>query len=727
MNHWAREDKAFEEAQNRSEAEQQAFLAQLRQTEPAVAEAVERLLGALRTNHDFLEQQAGDLVATLVADVIREQGDAFDLHEAQPGDAIGPYEIQGVLGEGGMGMVYLAQRLLGDVPQQVALKVIKRGMDSQALVQRFRQERAVLASLSHPHIARLLDGGTTNDGRLYFAMEYVDGQPITAYADAQHLSIDARLALFEDVCEAVQYAHQNLVVHRDLKPSNILVNEQGQVKLVDFGIAKVLIGEEQLAYSVLETQMGQRVLTPAYAAPEQLRGDAITTASDVYALGVLLYELLVGERPFERAAKAEIERMVLEADPVRPSTAVKTRSQTTEVAPVQVGPLRADRLRRRLQGDLDVISLKALAKEASRRYASAGALGADVRRHLDGLPVEAQPDRVSYRVGKFVRRNRVQVAVAAAFALLLIAFGGVYTWRQAALLEQVQAEVEKTTAVKDFLVSMFEAAGEQRDGLSADSMYVRDFVDLGVANLDTLSEQPLVQAELLETLGGVYFYLGGFRRADSLIDQALTVREQHLAPTDPAILEGQRLRAVSYSLADEIEAADSLFAVVLEGARAIGDDHLEALTLSNRASMYLGFVEPDRVKPDLEQAYRFFSTYTPTDTVRLSLTAENLGQLAFEEGDTPTAKQYYAEAMALTEQYDGRASQSLLGMLTMYTEYLMDAGAWDDAEATNARILSTNWDADFLPFMKNQNSLKTSNLISLKLLDWRIYLDGVSN
>ncbi len=327
---------------------------------------------------------------------------------------VGPYRLLRELGRGGMGVVYLAERVEGGFEQRVVIKLIKRGMDSDAILRRFLRERQILAGLEHVNVARLFDGGVTDDGQPYFAMEYVDGKPLTAYCDERGLAVEQRLRLFEDACRAVQHAHGKLVVHRDLKPSNMLVTSEGQLKLLDFGIAKLLVEEDD---ATALTQAGTRLLTPDYAAPEQVRGEPVTTATDVYALGVVLYELLTGRLPYDgdRRGRTDVARAVCEVEPRPPSLAVASQP----------------RLAKRLRGDLDTIVLKALSKEPSRRYASAEALAEDVRRHLAGHPVQARRDTMAYVAAKFVRRHKVGVAAAAVVTLsLLLGLVGT-TWQAA--------------------------------------------------------------------------------------------------------------------------------------------------------------------------------------------------------------------------------------------------------------------------------------------------------
>jgi eukaryotic-like serine/threonine-protein kinase len=369
--------------------------------------------------------------------VFPEGAQLIAANEIAPGTEIGSYRIVREIGRGGMGAVYLAER--ADFRQQVALKIIKRGMDSDEIVRRFRQERQVLATLHHPNIARLLDGGTTREGTPFFAMEYLEGERITDVCDKQKLSIEQRLALFIKVCSAVSYAHQHLVIHRDIKPSNILVGLDGQPKLLDFGISK-LVAPDTFDTTVEQTATGVRLMTPEYASPEQVRGEKVTTASDIYSLGVLLYELLSGHRPFRLRNRSTVDvlQIVSGEEPSAPSTVVLT-TQVVEsdgdgdktLSPETIAASRQERprgLHRRLSGDLDNITLKALRKEPSRRYESVEDMAQDIGRHLAGSPISARPPKVGYRIGKFVRRNRKSVATAAIFALLVAAIGASWTY-----------------------------------------------------------------------------------------------------------------------------------------------------------------------------------------------------------------------------------------------------------------------------------------------------------
>ncbi len=377
----------------------------------ALADEVLALLAQEEALGDYLEPPASFVEA---ARELRPRD------QARLGERVGAWRLERKIGAGGMGAVYLAVRADGHFEQRAAVKLLRLGVDSPQLVERFRRERQVLAQLEHPGVARLLDGGVTEDGLPYIAMEYIEGAPIDRWCDEQRLSIRERLKLFVKVCAAVQYAHQHLVVHRDVKPGNILVNAQGEPKLLDFGLAKVLDED----FDRTATQTGAHALTPAYASPEQVRGEAVTTASDVYSLGVVLYELLTGKRPHdvETTSFHELARRIAEQAPKPPSEAVD------EFDPARAGSTQPELARRRLRGDLDGIVLKALHKDPARRYASAGHLAEDVERHLDDWPVLARGDSLLYRTRKLVQRHRA-LAVASALGIAALIGGLVVSSR----------------------------------------------------------------------------------------------------------------------------------------------------------------------------------------------------------------------------------------------------------------------------------------------------------
>ncbi len=484
MTSWERLRELCLEALEQPEGERAAYLDRACADDAALRAEVESLIA--QHDPEYLEEPWVDV----------RRLDEVDSPPELPSH-VGAYRIERLLGRGGMGEVYLGVQVGDGFERPVAIKVVRSGMATADVLDRFRLERRILASLDHPNLATLIDGGATESGLPYFVMEYVDGRPITDYCDAEGLPVPARLRLFLAVCNAVHHAHQSLVVHRDIKPSNILVTADGLPKLLDFGIGKVLDppGEQRPGS---HTALTRRVLTPEYAAPEQVTGAPITTATDVHGLGVLLYELLTGVHPFttDAGSDEQLRRALLEETPTPPSTvAARAPDAATRrgTAP--------QRLRRRLRGDLDNIVLKALRKEPERRYASVEALRADVDRHLRGLPVAARPDSLAYRASKFATRNPWGV-VAAALAAIALGVSIVLPWRQNVRLT---AERDKALEVQGFLLEAFgTTAGDETIG-------ARELLDLQAARVDSLYvDQPELRAQMLLVLADAYDRLGRY-------------------------------------------------------------------------------------------------------------------------------------------------------------------------------------------------------------------------
>ena len=457
---------------------------------------------------------------------------AVSLFAPQPGHTIGPYRLETPLGEGGMGQVWLAVRADGLFERRVALKLLRAGLGDTGLNARFTRERQILARLAHPHIARLLDAGISQDGQPFLALDYVRGEPITTYATQHRLTIASRLQLFAQVCAAVSHAHANLVVHRDLKPSNILVTTTDEVCLLDFGIAKLLdqpdTGEGEI------TQTGSRTFTLHYAAPEQLRGDVITTMTDVYALGVVLYELLTDCRPYEltRSSDAAWEEAILSNDPIRPSLALAKLARDSGNA--------FDRRRARLvAGDLDNIVLKALDKDPALRYASVEALAQDLRRFSAGKPVLAQPQGVLYRMRKFTRRHIIAIGVGTAAAVLLLTSLTVVSWQARKALEQAT----RAQAMQNFVIALFENTGD----VGGERLDARTLLDAGVSRANSeLADQPLARAELLGLIAQLRSGLGDDNAALALLDQQqLALRKMGGRMSAEMLLESTALRGRS--------------------------------------------------------------------------------------------------------------------------------------------------------------------------------------
>ncbi|MDX1530986.1 MAG: protein kinase [Rhodothermales bacterium] len=624
------------------------------------------------------------------------------------GAEVGPYRVLRPLGRGGMGDVYLAVR---EAPfrQYVALKVIRRGMDTRDVLARFATERQILAALNHPGVARLLDGGVTAEGLPYFAMEYVEGRPLMAYCDDRRLPLEERLALFRAVCEAVHYAHQNLVLHRDLKPSNILITEdehgEPQAKLLDFGIAK-LLNPQLGGLPAPVTREAQRLLTPEYASPEQVRGEPLTTASDVYALGVLLYELLTGHRPYqlETGSAPEIETAVTEQDPLRPSTAVARsasvpgRDGTAGArVPTAVAAARATtpgRLRRRLRGDLDTICLMALRKEPNRRYASAEALAEDVERFLAGRPVHAHRDSRAYRLRKLLRRRPVEATALAALAVLLVG-SAVYTGAQNRRVERerdrARTEAARAEQVAGFLVGLL----EQGDPTAApgEPLTVREILDDGAERVETeLAGQPEVQGQVLAVVARAYAHLGAPDRAAALMARAhgllAATRGRSDSVTTQALYDLAHLRASQERFAE----AEALFRACADDVRArTGEHHPSVLRATYRVwemlhhqrqraatdSLFAVLVEMERALP-------------PGDDPDHAFTLTQMGHVLRATGRAPEAEAYYRRALAMERRLHPGEHPRVAFLLSRVAGILNAQERFDEAEAPAREAVAMN-------------------------------------
>ena len=594
-------------------AERAELLAKECGDDQALRREIEELLAACEQSNGFLETPAAAFAASLVD---RDGAEPDDSSPESP--IVGPYRLIREIARGGMGRVYLAERADGQFEQRVALKLIKRGMDSDEIHRRFLAERQILARLSHPHIARLLDGGVTSDDQPWFAMEYVDGVPITRHCRERDLGVRDRLLLFEDVCDAVRYAHQNLIVHRDLKPSNILVTSDGAVKLLDFGIAKLL---DETSTDQSQVVTGLRAMTPEYAAPEQVRMEPVTTATDVYALGAVLYEMLTGRRvhAFAKPTPYEIERVVCEVDPAAPG----------------------------ISADVDTIILKALRKDPARRYPTADALLEDLRRYRNGLPVRARPDTVGYRTRKFVRRHRLGVAGAAAILLSLVGGLTAAAWQA----RVAQHEAQRAGEVKNFLVSLFKVSDPARS--RGREITARELLDEGAKRLDTaLRSQPEIQAELLTEVGKIYHTLGDYAQADSLLRRSVNMSRAIYGESHPIVAERLTNWADPLQLKSHFDRAESL----LISALAIRERHFDRSSPEVASTLEsLGNVK--RLKAEFPQAEAYYKRALTIrrdprrpNTYMESLDLRALSLVYWEGGKLTSADSAAREALAIQER-----------------------------------------------------------------------------
>lgn len=580
---WAQIRQIFDGALERPQQDRAAYLRVLCARDDELRREVESLLSNYDGSEDFLSTPAAELSRALAT-----LGETSGEFPQVP--RVGPYQLERRIGRGGMGSVWLATRFDHEYEKKVAVKMVKRGMDTQEILRRFRMERQVLAGLDHTNIARLIDGGSTPDGLPYLVMEYVEGTPIDQYCETRQSTISERLKLFRDVCAAVQYAHQNLVVHRDIKAGNILVSSEGVPKLLDFGIAK-LIHSEFSTLAAAETRPELRPMTLDYASPEQVRGDSITTATDVYSLGVLLYKLLTGKFPYglETKSRLAIQQAICEKEPLRPSSvvlsdtksAIPQATQKIEVASAATQETR-DKARRRLKhklaGDLDMIILKALRKEPQRRYISVEQFSEDVRRYLEGRPVIARSDTFGYRTAKFLRRNAAGVTAIAAALVLLLA-STILSVSVARKDQRLLVDIERReTALEPALVRAYRQLGDvyfSTDPAGAATQY-RQAV---VTALDVLDDHP-ERADVRRDLAWARLKLGDLAPGEALglYGDALTQFEAdaQAAPRDPdrqrdVMLAARRLGLAQFKAGNLLAALASFSRAlqVAEGLQAL--------------------------------------------------------------------------------------------------------------------------------------------------------------
>jgi len=690
---WEQLQALFHAAADKPRNEWRPYLNAEANGDEALVDRVMGMLVADEREGSVLDRDSVDLAA-----------DLFDDSSTAIGRRVGPYRITRLLGEGGMGVVYLAER--DDLGTQAAVKILRDAWVSPSRRERFATEQRTLAHLNHPAIARMYDAGTLDDGTPWIVMEHVEGVPLTEACRAWKLGVRERLRLFRTVCEAIVHAHQHLVVHRDVKPSNILVRDDGTVKLLDFGIAKQL---EQLSASD-RTQTGLRLMTPAYAAPEQIRGDPVGVYTDVYSLGVVLYELLSDRLPFQLSTRTpgEVERAILELEPDRVSVAARTDGGSSLDA------------RRAAWNDLDVLCATAMQKEPSRRYASVDALIRDVDHFLDGEPLDAQPDSFQYRAARFVSRNRRGVVAAAAVVGLIAALNVFYAVRLTRARDAAVAEAARTGRIQRFVTQLFQG-GDQAAG-PAESLHVVTLIDRGVQEARSLTGEPVIQAELFQTLGGIYQKLGKLERADTLLRDALERRAAINGDSSADV--GASLVALGLLRTDQAQfaAAESLARAGLAiSAAALPARHPRIA----EATEVLGRVLSDKgdypaAIPVLEDAVRLRSStgtesaeyassvyelanahfysgnYDVSDSLnRVVLDVHrriygerhpsvsddliNLGAGQFERGNYAEAERFYREGFAITLAHYGRDHYKAAANLTMIGRSLLRQNRFDEA------------------------------------------------
>ena len=670
----------------------EGFLDDTCERDSDLRQAVERLLQHAEDADESLLQPGAGASGPLWAALASDYSSAFLF---EPGDRIGAYRIVRTVGCGGMATVYLAERADGQFEQAVALKVLDVSRDFQSLAARFAQERRILAKLEHPNIARLIDGGATRSGQPYVVMEYVDGEPLDQYCDRQRLSVEQRIRLFMHVASAVQYAHGHLIVHRDIKPSNILVTTSGEPKLLDFGIAKLLGADDVVSM----TRSAVHPMTPEYASPEQVRGELLTTASDVYQLGYLLYHLLTGRSPYscDRRNVAAMIHAICDAEPARPSASVTERQdpeqgadRIDEVPRARVAT--RERLRRRLAGDLDNILLMALSKDPARRYPSASHFRDDLRRHLEGLPVTARQDSFGYRARKFISRHRAGLAATVLVSLSLTVGFGVALWQA----QEKAAEAANAEEVTNFMLSLFEQADPELPR-AGDAMTVLDLLEQGSTRVEQeLTGQPETRARLFKVLGDVFLRLGAYERALVELGRSMKLAEAHFSPEDPRIADILHEMGHAHDRIGNFEEGGRLHRRALKlREKRFGKEHKDVATsmrsLGNSLIWSGDYAEGERLLRDALALG--ISTYGP-EHQQVAATLDKLAEAMRAQGKHDEAEAYIREAvrqerllLGPDHVYLASSLGSLSALLNQKGDYLESAEVAREALAIRQRAL----------------------------------------
>ena len=669
---WARIEAILDDVLACESREWPALLNERCRDDKELRAEVESLLRVAEPASQFLDAPPANAAAAFVAD--ENHGPQSLVLESYVGRRVGAYRIVRQLGRGGMSYVFLAERADGDYTHQVALKLLRPGLDTEIDHARFRAERQILASLDHPNIARLLDGGATDDGLPYLVLDHIDGTAIDAHVDQLGLGVRDRVMLFRTVCQATQYAHRNLVVHRDLKPSNIFVDRNGVVKLLDFGLAKLLEpGREG-------SQSTRKWMTPEYAAPEQIRGDPITTLTDVYQLGAVLYELLAGVPPFPDAADSihSLEQAVLHNEPEPPSLAAARNGRANFASEIR--------------GDLDAIVLKALHKEPEERFDSVATLERDLGAWASGHPVQARRGTAMYRARRFVRRHRVETVAVASISLALIAAVGIsLTAARRADTSRDRAEIasRESEAVSSFLLRLFEASDPSE--AQGDTLTAVELVRRAAARAEAMGGVPAAQARMLEATAQLQHALGNYSEGSDLLRRALELRRQ-IRPLDELAL-ARTLRLLSRTLVfnRQAEEADTALQEALaRQERLLGARHAEvASTLRQRSSVAVSRGDIHLAENLARRALAISERGPGRGDSALATSRLLLGSVLRRQGRTEEAKREYRDALEIYERVLGVANSSV-AEATMQLAYLARTeGRFAEAESLMRRALET--------------------------------------
>lgn len=680
---WKKVSRIFDLALTLPQERRTTYIKNLCADDSELQQEINELLNSVEESDRMLEDHLEKNEA-LLHDLSKHLEES-KVHRSLTGATLGNWKVTELLGRGGMGDIYKVKRIKSDIHQVGALKIMRQGLDTPENVRRFRLEKQILAGLHHPNIARLIDGGISDSELPYLVMEYVEGTPINRFCDQNKLSINDRLQLFKAVCRGVQYAHKNLVVHRDLKPDNILVTKDGHVKILDFGIAK-LLDPDLYDLSTVETRQHMRIMSLEYAAPEQLAGESITTATDVYPLGIMLYQLLAGLHPFDFEDKGfrEIEQIVLHEPATIPSRRLRDYKDAGLVATSR--DTNRATLIKKLEGDLDAIILKALRKEIAERYESVGQLVDDLERYENHQPVEARFNTTRYRISKFYQRHKKGMGIAATALVVIITLVSFYTFRLAQERNEAQLEAEKTEQVKDLLVEIFQS-GNPFIYPNAKNLSVQEVLERGTQKVsNSLETQPLIKAELHEALGSVYSGLVMYPQAEPLLRKALTTYEQELGPDHPDVAQTSNLLGFMLFRKGEYGHAEEL----LEKASQIYHNNygIDSPQYAYTSTL-LGNLYAETGRP--EQALEYFNSaiqiYEQADTPKIADAFMDRGYLLMDLNRLDEAQESLNESISLFKKYYKEPDAAIANALTGLGQTMQLKGDLKAAEDYHRKAL----------------------------------------
>lgn len=709
---WEKIQEIFETALKIEPSERESFLKNTCAEDNELFEEISSLLKADDDSKSILAGAALDVVNTNFFDDLSRELSA-------EGKQIGQYRLLKRIAAGGMGAVYLAERIDGQFDHKVAVKLIKPGMDSEQIIKRFQNERQILANLDHPNIAQLLDGGLMEGNLPYFTMEYVEGEPIDEYCDKNQLTIKERLDLFRTVCDAVQYAHRNLVIHRDLKPGNILVTSDGTVKLLDFGIAKVFGDDEDALQMSALTQQGLKVMTPEYASPEQVQGKIVTTSTDIYSLGVILYQLLTGKHPFQLKEKSQsqIEQIILEEIPTKPSTIIRKYSDSENQLGVEnsnniIGQnrkLNLNKLKKELSGDLDTICLMALRKEPERRYSSPEQLSQDINRFLTGRPISALRDSISYRSRKFIKRHKASVVAAIVSFIIINTLVFYYTYQLAVERDRAKLEAEKALQVSDFLTKLFEVSDPSQS--KGEKITARELLDSGTERIETeLAELPEIQAELYNVIGKVYMSLGLYSKSQILLEKALEINKKVYGEFHNTIANTNNILGQLYHVKGDYEASGKYYNIALSIFDKLSGefDELKSAVIFNKASVVHDIGNYDLADSLYRKSVELRTDIFSEQSNEVAVSLTGLAKLLNDKADYDNSEKMYKKALKIKREILGDLHPSVTQTMVDLGYLYEVLGRWSESE----KLFRESLELDIKMLGENHPNI-TSNWFSL--------------